>query len=541
MDEYKPNTNKLEDLSAREVNKICILAAGYGTRLAFSKFSSKALVPFGMSSALGYLIDLVPDNKKIIIAVNYFSEDILNYVSILYPKKQITFVNVQDINAINSGPSSSLLACKNELHEPFLLFACDSLPKKLPDLKVDTSWMAGFKKPNSNNYLNLKVVGNKITKFVDKPNEIQQAGNYFSFGGLALIKEYQNFFDGLEYGTKIKKSGEVIYGFNNLLAQGLCFKEIDWYEVGNDNDYKEQNIKSQHIQKDDEYIYFQSNKVVKFFITEKKSADFFSRSQFISNLGPSNLKQNGRFVSYEYFKGNPMSYIEDPTIILNVLDSLKFNLWDVPCYESLDTAKMGKIFYIDKTIARSNRAFENLEVRKTKVSINGKTVDSLDSQLSNINLNLLLKFKLSYFHGDPQPENIIVRDSKFIFIDWRADFAGSIKYGDCYYDLAKIYHALIISGRAVRQNKFQTTVLENKVNLKFSSYSNLIQMLRFFEAWCVQNNYNLVRIRLISSLILLNSSPLHERVYGTFLYYLGRLWLSMNDKEWEDFIENLSF
>ena len=91
----------------------------------------------------------------------------------------------------------------------------------------------------------------------------------------------------------------------------------------------------------------------------------------------------------------------------------------------------------------------------------------------------------------------------------------------------------------MRQNKFQTTVLENKINLKFSSYSNLIQMLKFFEAWCVKNNYNLVRIRLISSLILLNSSPIHEKAYGTFLYYLGRLWLSMNDKEWEDFIENL--
>ena len=42
------------------------------------------------------------------------------------------------------------------------------------------------------------------------------------------------------------------------------------------------------------------------------------------------------------------------------------------------------------------------------------------------------------FHGDPQPENVIVKGKNdFVMIDWREDFGGNLQYGDIYYDLEK--------------------------------------------------------------------------------------------------------
>ena len=62
----------------------------------------------------------------------------------------------------------------------------------------------------------------------------------------------------------------------------------------------------------------------------------------------------------------------------------------------------------------------------------------------------------SRFHGDLHFENIIYQKKKkdFVFLDWRHDFGGEIKYGDLYYDLAKINHGLIVSHDEVIKKNF---------------------------------------------------------------------------------------
>ena len=71
------------------------------------------------------------------------------------------------------------------------------------------------------------------------------------------------------------------------------------------------------------------------------------------------------------------------------------------------------------------------------------------------------------FHGDFHFENIIYekKKSKFIFLDWRQDFGGLIKYGDIYYDLAKLLHGIIINHEIISKNQY--SVKWNKKNIIF--------------------------------------------------------------------------
>jgi hypothetical protein len=47
-------------------------------------------------------------------------------------------------------------------------------------------------------------------------------------------------------------------------------------------------------------------------------------------------------------------------------------------------------------------------------------------------------------------------NDKFTCIDWRTDFGGD-KYGDVYYDLAKMMGGILLDYRAVKEHKLQFT------------------------------------------------------------------------------------
>ena len=82
-------------------------------------------------------------------------------------------------------------------------------------------------------------------------------------------------------------------------------------------------------------------------------------------------------------------------------------------------------------------------------NINGIQVDVISKIIDNIDWEHIMKTALpSYFHGDLQPENIIIgRDNQITLIDWRESFGDDIDIGDFYYDLGKLYHGLLINGK----------------------------------------------------------------------------------------------
>ena len=52
-----------------------------------------------------------------------------------------------------------------------------------------------------------------------------------------------------------------------------------------------------------------------------------------------------------------------------------------------------------------------------------------------------------------------------------------------------------------------------------------------YEKWIIKNGYDLGKVKLITSLIFLNMSPLHEREFGNLLFFKSKQMLQeINDK-----------
>ena len=96
--------------------------------------------------------------------------------------------------------------------------------------------------------------------------------------------------------------------------------------------------------------------------------------------------------------------------------------------------------------------------------------------MRKVNWDLLSSGIPVNFHGDLQPENIIVtKNNNFKLIDWRTDFA-QLAYGDIYYEFSKLNHMLTINTRKVLDGKIKVNYKSNnEVKYSFETRSILLK------------------------------------------------------------------
>jgi thiamine kinase-like enzyme len=126
------------------------------------------------------------------------------------------------------------------------------------------------------------------------------------------------------------------------------------------------------------------------------------------------------------------------------------------------------------------------------------------------------------FHGDFILDNIIKTKDSYKLIDWRHEFDNQLYYGDIYYELSKIRHNLIFNHSNILNNMFTVEYRENEVIVDLKCNYFLIEQLNDFERFVIENNYDLTKIKIITSLIWLNMSPLYEGKLSEFLFYFGK-------------------
>ena len=138
-------------------------------------------------------------------------------------------------------------------------------------------------------------------------------------------------------------------------------------------------------------------------------------------------------------------------------------------------------------------------------------------------MKLISEGFISNFHGDLHFENIIYSKRKtFKFLDWRQDFEGDIKYGDAYYDYAKIMHGLLVSHQMVNRNKYSIKWKGRKVHYSISREKIYKKYIKYFIDWLQKKNINVKKIYTITGLIYLNIAGLHHYPYSLFLYAIGK-------------------
>ena len=233
---------------------------------------------------------------------------------------------------------------------------------------------------------------------------------------------------------------------------------------------------------------------------------------------------------YDYIKGEMLSNISDESLMRKFLDDCQAKLWE-ETYTDDTFIKNCEDMYETKTKERAAPLF-GTELDRVSV-INGIEVEPIKDMLNKVDWDWFYEKAIpSYFHGDLQPENILYdkKNDKFVLIDWRQRFGSSVSVGDVYYDLGKLYHAIMINGQSILKDMFDYRQLGNSVSLEFYVKSNLVYFEDIFKEFCDDNDYIWSNIELLGILQYFNICTLYDNFkdgkYGNFLFLYGKYLLS---------------
>jgi len=518
--------------------KVCIKAAGAGSRITAAKYTHKALLPLDNKTILSHIIEKFPEHIEIVIPVGHRARLIRDFAAISYPNRKITFVNVDRYRGDGSGPGYSLLCCKDYLQCPFIFVACDTLVlDTIP--RPDHNWIGISTVSDSKNYLIADVQDGNVKQFFDKPSDEPESNTLdHAFIGLAGIKDHQSFWRGLcSDQTLTRGERQVSNGLKALIPKGLKAVPFQWFDTGTNEHFeyaKKRLSKNETVPKKNEFIYFENKKVIKFFSEPNRVSARVQRAKILKNVVPPITDHKANFYAYRHVSGTLLSKNLDREIFLNFLKFCQNELWT----KTLLQGKKAKAFkqacrsfYVDKTKERHQAFLQtsgiSANIIHKPIMINGLKVPPLGALLDSVPWGSLCEGIPTRIHGDLQPENVIVAErlvnkSKFCLIDWREDFGGIQEYGDIYYDFAKLYHALIISHEIIRKKEYQIIQNKNNVEYHFLLKSNLWEFKSLFEHFLKQEGYDLFKVKLLSALIYINICPLHTPPYSFLLYYFGR-------------------
>ena len=240
----------------------------------------------------------------------------------------------------------------------------------------------------------------------------------------------------------------------------------------------------------------------------------------MGNLVPNIVDYSKNFYKYEKVEGNLFSKSVTNSKFKNFLEWSNINLWNHK--EKLNFKEICNDFYIKKTKKRIKQYLKS-DIDKEEL-INGELIPSIYELINKIDSDWLCDGIPSQFHGDFILDNIIETDGKFTLIDWRQDFAGELDIGDIYYDLAKLNHNLTVNHDIVN-NKLYNYSTKNCFIMINSKLSECKEELYLF---IKKNGYDLRKVEMLTALIWLNMSPLHEHPFNKFLFTFGKYNLFKN-------------
>ena len=501
---------------------VLLLAAGKGERLGnLTANINKALLPINNRAIISSIINKFPISHEIIVALGYKGNVIKEYCKLAHPNRKFIFVNIDDINSNNSGPGYSALKCKEYLNRPFYLAVADCIiDSELPP--QDGNWLGVYPTSYPEKYSTVKsdIKGN-VLDFTNKSSK----GFKDAFIGLASILEYDVFWDELENNMQ---SGEIVSAFSNPSKySNFSIKRLKWLDTGTlddlnrTKDYFNDNPLSLH--KETNEITYKEHKFIKFHPDQNNIQNKSKRAKILKNLIPSEFTNTNNFISYNWEDGKTLYNYNDINLYEKFLSTLNSNILKSKTW--VGDEELYKSFYITKTKNRRDK-FINRFGKKyytKKYNINGHNYDSLENILLGINLDKLYNNPMySLFHGDLQFDNIIYNkeNDSFKYIDWRESFGGSTKGGDVYYDLSKLYGGCIIPYNLVKDDNFiKYTEGIAVIDYNFNIPRALSQFKNKYEKWLIDEGYDLDRIKLITAIIFLNMSPLHNKNFSKTLWF----------------------
>jgi choline kinase/mannose-6-phosphate isomerase-like protein (cupin superfamily) len=529
-DEFNRTDGKIENEHKKPA--VLILTAGKGLRLGdLTKEINKSLLPINNESIISKIIKKFPEDFDFVIATGYKGESVKEYCNLVFPNHKFTFVEIDDIDSEKSGPGYSALMCKDHLQRPFFFTTCDCLiDSDLPHL--DGNWLGVYPTSYPEKYSTVEVDDNNhILNYSNK----NVNGYGLAFIGLASIWDYEIFWNELSNNIK---SGEIVSAFSNpTVYPNFNVKLLDWYDTGNFDDLKRTkehfNDKPLSLHKhNSEITYFDNGKFLKFTPNKEVLTNRVKRGTYLEKLIPKNFGNTNNFMYYDWYDGKTLYELDDIGVYTKFLDLLKSNLNKQIPSNVEDIHE----FYNKKTKSRLNQFVEKngSEYFENEYLINGVKYPSMKDTISRINFDSLNdNMFYSTLHGDLQFDNVVYNDQlkEFKYIDWRDSFGSNTNGGDIYYDLSKLYGGIIIPYNLMKSEK-NIDFNESSISVIFtySKLKNLTDFQSIYENWLITNGFDIGKVRLITGLIFLNMSPLHDKKFSKMLWFKSIEMLNTYDK-----------
>lgn len=511
--------------------KICILTAGRGSRIGnLCENINKALLPIGHKAIISQIIEKFPKSDTFVIGLGYKSNQVRGYLKIAHPDRKFIFVNIKNHDGVGSGPGLSLLSCKKYLNEPFVFLPCDC--NFLDEIKIESNrnWIGISKVPihESDQYSNVLVKEGKVKKIRDKEKSPK---NYYAFTGLTFIKDHKLFWRGLRSEYLIQNEHQISNGLKRLVNESeLHVKKVKWKDMGTLKQFKDMQNQSdlKSIAKNNEFIYFLNNKVIKFFAEEKIIDNKITKAKIKPTFFPKIKKIDNNFYYYLYWDGDIFYDSGNPRQFKKLLKILDQNFWTPHNIKSNTMKKLCKKFYYEKTLSRIKLFFDEHTDYEYPKLVNGKSLPSLENLFKKIHWEILFDGIPCFIHGDLNFSNILYnkQTDKFLFIDWRQDFAGQISFGDLYYDLAKLYAGITMNFNHIIKKQYKYVENGNNVSLSFKKWKYHDDYLKIFHEFVSSKGLDLKKIQILSGLTYLNMAPLHPEPINRILIIFGMLMIS---------------
>lgn len=517
--------------------KVCILTAGKGSRLgSITDKINKAILPLNDKAIISHIIDKFSSDTEFVIATGFESETVEHYLHFAYPNGKFKFVEIQNYDAVGSGPGHSLLNCEEYLQCPFIFFSCDTVvTDDIPPCSFD--WVGISKTNDPESFCTVRKDGRLVSEFIDK--SILGTGD--AFIGLAGVFEFKVFFEGLRnYNQLTKGEVQITAGLEALIKNSvLKYIHFNWFDTGTLPNYKKAcnffNKEKFDFSKTDEYIYFKNNRVIKFFSDNKIAHKRYYRSKKMVGFVPEIIDCKHGFYAYEFLEGEVLYERELSSISQSLFSWLHNKFWvdaNLTKSQLLSFKGLCLKFYQSKTIARL-KLFSTLEKNKDfyKCAVNGIQIGLVSELLKKIDWLCISKGVPSRFHGDLQFDNIVHSSSAgFKLIDWRQDFSGLTNYGDRYYDYAKLLGGMIVSYSEIKQGNFAFSYEVKNANFALPETCELDSIKLKYYKFLDNIGADVSKVCIITSLIFLNMAPLHAYPFSHILYCLGRVSLERSIK-----------
>ncbi len=271
--------------------KICILAAGIGSRMnEYSNLIHKGLLPLDNKAIISHIIEKFGKKNKYIIAIGHNSSQIEDFISLSHPNLNVKYIKVDNYSGKGSGPGYSINSCKNELLEPFIFTACDTIINSNIPKFAHTNWIGIKKVNNISNWCSVKLNNKKIVKNIYYKENVK---TNWAFVGIGYVKDFLEFWKGFEKNKKyLKNELQINNGLEELIKKDLLGIPLDWVDVGSYKNYEKaklkfnKNLTFQGKTTDITYLY--GNKVIKFF--KDQQCDMFNQLPVLKPRNPSHGK-----------------------------------------------------------------------------------------------------------------------------------------------------------------------------------------------------------------------------------------------------------